>query len=132
MPLIPKKAKSAAVQRPAVDDPRFTGLVESLALDPAYAAVVDAYRTGKGAGSRKFGSNGLKVTGKLFALGTQGALVVKLPKAQVQKIVSAGQGEFFDPGHGRLMKEWVKLTGASSNWLALAKEAHEFVRKGSL
>jgi hypothetical protein len=32
-----------------------------------------------------------------------------------------------DPGHGRLMKEWVALDGEASSWVELAQEARRFV-----
>jgi hypothetical protein len=37
-------------------------------------------------------------------------------------------GDYFDPGHGRLMKEWVALTDSSTQWVPLAKEAYAFVK----
>jgi hypothetical protein len=44
--------------------------------------------------------------------------------------VAAGAGEYFDPGHGRLMKEWVAIAGHGVPWIALAREAHAFVKAG--
>jgi hypothetical protein len=82
-------------------------------------------------GGRKFGSNGLKVKGKLFVLFTQGTLVVKLPKARVAELVDAGVGEPFDPGHGRLMKEWLTVTSTKAKWVDLAREAHAYVKKSA-
>src|SRR2546421_197363 len=55
---------------------------------------------------RLFASDGLKVNNKIFAMLVRGSLVVKLPKARVDALVAARQGDRFDPGHGRLMKEW--------------------------
>jgi hypothetical protein len=112
-------------------NPRFDSLVEALALHSAFAAIVAEYRAQKEAGGRKFGSNGLKVNGRLFALGIQGTLVVKLPKDRVSALVASGQGEFFDPGHGRLMKEWIALKSQKLDWAALACEACNFVGKSS-
>src|SRR5437879_2948566 len=60
---------------------------------------------------RRFGSNGLKVNGKIFAMLAQSTVVVKLPRERVQALVAAGAGEQFDPGHGRRMKEWIALRG---------------------
>ena len=77
--------------------------------------------------SRNFGSNGLKVNGKLFALFTQGTLVVKLPPARVSILVGQGTGEPFDPGHGRLMRGWLTVTNPRVSWLELVKEALQFV-----
>jgi hypothetical protein len=60
----------------------------------------------------------------------RGAFVAKLPKERVAAMVSTGAGEYFDPGHGRLMKEWVSVTDATAPWVALAREAHAFVKAG--
>jgi hypothetical protein len=45
--------------------------------------------------------------------------------------MEAGHGNRFDPGHGRLMKEWVTVSPAhTDDWEALLLEAREFVAKG--
>ena len=78
---------------------------------------------------RSFGSNGLKVDGKIFAMVTNDRLVVKLPRTRVDALVAAAQGERFDPRkNGRAMKEWLALEPSSNeDWLALAQEALAFV-----
>jgi hypothetical protein len=76
-----------------------------------------------------FGSSpGLRTGGKIFAMLVNSELVVKLPKARVDQLVASGTGGQFDPGHGRLMKEWatVALDGTES-WERLAAEALQFV-----
>lgn len=81
--------------------------------------------------SKMFGSLSLKFKGKVFAMEVKGKLVVKLPKERVDAMIAVGNGEYFDPGHGRLMKEWIAVEPAgNSSWLGLAKEAKEFI--GSL
>src|SRR5437868_5681489 len=90
-------------------------------VDPAFAPIVAAFAE-DGAVSRKrmFSSgNVLTVNGKIFAMLTKGQLVVKLPRARVQEIVGSGHGEPFDPGHGRLMKEWVSVGAEAGDWIAL-------------
>jgi hypothetical protein len=42
-------------------------------------------------------------------------------------LVAKGDGKPFDPGHGRLMKEWLIIVSPKVSWSALAKEAHAFV-----
>jgi hypothetical protein len=71
----------------------------------------------------------LKVGGKIFAmLSSKGEFVVKLPKARVDALIASGDGERFDPGHGRLMKEWLAVEPTSeAEWLPLAREAMAFV-----
>jgi hypothetical protein len=76
----------------------------------------------------KFGASGLKVDGKLFAMLSKGELVLKLPKDRVDELIAAHAGKRFDPGHGRLMKEWVTIEpGKSRSWPKLAEEARRFV-----
>ncbi|MGW4890872.1 hypothetical protein ACWEQL_01180 [Kitasatospora sp. NPDC004240] len=79
----------------------------------------------------KFGASALKVGGKIFAMLAQGRLVVKLPRARVDELVDAGEGERFDPGHGRLMREWLSLDpGSGLSWSELGREALVFVGPG--
>jgi hypothetical protein len=116
------KLKTSKLNRKTRDavpgDPRFAPVVDAFAND------VDVTYGGKG-----FGSSGLKVRGKLFALiSSKGKFVAKLPKARVDELVRLRKGEYFDPGHGRLMKEWIALHDATSySWVELAREAHRFV-----
>lgn len=100
-------------------------------IDRSFARVVKAFpedrqvthNSGKG-----FGSGALKVNGKIFAMiSSKGQFVVKLPQSRVDELVASGQGERFDPGHGRLMKEWLAVSDGETSWLKLAKEARRFV-----
>ena len=79
---------------------------------------------------RAFGSNGLKAKGKIFAMLSQSTVVVKLPRERVDALVESGAGDYYDPGHGRRMKEWIALRGDTRRWLAFAREAHAFVSAG--
>jgi TfoX/Sxy family transcriptional regulator of competence genes len=79
-------------------------------------------------GSKRFGANALKHDGKMFAMEVDGRLVVKLSKSRADELVEKRLAKFFDPGHGRLMKQWVVLLDDDQSWAALAKEAHDFAR----
>jgi|KBSSwiStaDraftv2_1062776.scaffolds.fasta_scaffold2490371_1 hypothetical protein len=84
-----------------------------------------------GAGAkRSFGSGALKVNGKIFAMvSSQGHFVAKLPAQRVASLVASGSGTQFDPGHGRLMKEWLEVHQVHlPTWRSLALEALSFVR----
>jgi TfoX/Sxy family transcriptional regulator of competence genes len=110
----PKAAKTAADAQ--VADPRFSRVVAAFAGDRQVT-------TGK-----MMASVGLKVNGKIFAMLVRGKFVAKLPRDRVDEIVRSGAGEYFDPRRdGRLMKEWIVLSGARPSWTELAKEAHRFV-----
>jgi hypothetical protein len=113
-------------------DPRVERLLRALRADARLAPIASAYEKETATPGRKFGKNGLKTkAGKLFALFTQDTLVVKLPKDRVAALVAEGVGTPFDPGHGRLMKEWLTVVSPEASWLDLAREAHAFVSKGS-
>ena len=76
-----------------------------------------------------FGSGALKVNGKIFAMMTPHAeFVVKIPKARVDELVSQGVGGRFEPGPGRIMKEWLTLDRRPELWTELAKAAYQFVK----
>jgi TfoX/Sxy family transcriptional regulator of competence genes len=77
---------------------------------------------------RMFGSDGLKISGKVFAMLVHGVLVVKLPVDRVQALIKEKQATLFDPGHGKPMKEWVSIaTGTAQAWQALAEESLRYV-----
>jgi hypothetical protein len=103
------------------------------APEQRYAEVVDAFRgtpgVTVGSGKKGFGSSAVQIHGKIFAmLSSQGGFVVKIPRQRVDALIAAGRGERFDPGHGRIMKEWLALAPDSEeDWLALAREALEHV-----
>lgn len=97
-------------------------------VDPAFAPVVGAFaRDREVSYGKMFASKGLKVNGKIFAMHTKGKFVAKLPQPRVAELVRLGTGAYFDPGHGRLMKEWVAIAGNEASWVGLAKEARKFV-----
>jgi hypothetical protein len=115
----PRATANASKDDAPVIDPRFVPVVKAFAKD---GRVVYG---GKGKG---FGSSALKVDGKLFALmSSRGLFVAKLPRERVEELVRLGKGRPFDPGHGRLMKEWLEVDGGESSWLPLAREARQFV-----
>lgn len=90
----------------------FASLIEALAPE---ADVTTA---------RMFGSDALKSNGKVFAMSVKGRLVVKLSGDRVGALLASGVGEAFDPGHGRVMREWVAMPERPDvDWLELASEA---------
>jgi hypothetical protein len=95
----------------------------------AFNTIAEAFQEKAGVtiGGKGFGSAGLKRYGKLFAmLSSKGQFVVKLPALRAQELARLGTGKPFDPGHGRLMKEWVALDDFTGSWPALAQEAYEY------
>ncbi|SRR5229473_4974312 len=117
--------KTKTVKKPATARPQ-------TALEAQFEPVVRVFHSDtKVTQARMFGSPGLKINGKVFAMLVKGKLVVKLPKERVDALVASGDGQHFDPGHGRLMKEWVAIAPVTKEkWLSLAKEARDFVGSG--
>ena len=58
---------------------------------------------------RGFGSTSLKTGGRMFAMLAHDRLVVKLPAKRVEELVAGGMGRRFDPGHGKLQREWLDV-----------------------
>lgn len=110
--------------RASTPEERFAAVIGEMLSNPDVTPPVD------GPGARKrFGSSELKVHNKIFAMLTREQLVVKLPGARVDALVSEKGWSRFDPRRdGRLMKEWL-VVGSSSEeeWISLAREAMEFV-----
>jgi hypothetical protein len=99
----------------------FGSVVAAFATDPQ----VTLPGTGKG-----FGSRALKVKKKIFAMmSSKAQFVVKLPTVRAAELVSLSQAAYFDPGRGRLMKEWIVVTGGEHLWIPLAREARDFVAR---
>ena len=115
-----KKTKRAKPAPYASDtDPTFLAVVRAFAAD---RHVTRETRQG-------FGSGALKVNGKIFAMiSSKGEFVVKLPKPRVDDLVRDGVGKRFEPGPGRVMKEWLATSGERERWAELAQEAYRFVK----
>ena len=115
----PARATASAAGADAID-PRFAPVVAAFADDPEVTY-----------GGKGFGATALKVGGKIFAMssasGRGGELVVKLPKPRVDELVARREGERFDPGHGRVMKEWLAAPADTPRAVELAREARRFV-----
>lgn len=101
--------------------------------DPKYSEVSQAFSRRKDVsfgGGKGFGSGALKVNGKIFAMSSsKGAFVVKLPKTRIDELLAAGMGKRFEPRPGRVMKEWFVPADENIDWIELAKEACDFVKR---
>jgi TfoX/Sxy family transcriptional regulator of competence genes len=96
-----------------------------------YAAVSTTYGKMNGIETgRMFGAEGLKTNGKVFAMEVKGRLVVKVPAKRAAELSAQAGIALFDPGHGRLMKEWVSVSpDAAVDWCELAEESRAYVAK---
>src|SRR3954468_20714793 len=75
-----------------------------------------------------FGSEGLRVRGKVFAfVGWKGGLVAKVPAARADELEAAGTGERMEM-RGRPAKEWIVVTAAVPEaWAPLMADAFAYV-----
>ncbi|MFN2470240.1 MAG: hypothetical protein ABR583_04485 [Gaiellaceae bacterium] len=119
-----RRARAARPRTPMTPDEGADRKAEQRFEQLAYHFLADPTVTRGTVGS----TPGLRTRSKIFAMLARGELVVKLPKARVDQLVEAGIGRRFDPGHGRLMKEWATVDFAAvDDWEALADEALQFV-----
>jgi hypothetical protein len=71
----------------------------------------------------------LKIRKKMFAMLSKGNYVVKLPKERVNELLNTGEGLPYDPGNGKIMKEWVIIPiECSDKWIEYTSEAKEFAK----
>jgi hypothetical protein len=105
---------------------------EARDVDPRFALVAAAFATDRRVRQKRMSSsqNVFNVNGKIFAMLVKNKLVVKLPRQRLDDLVRARKGGYFDPGHGRLIKEWVTVEAGKGNWVGLATEACHFVKGG--
>jgi hypothetical protein len=79
--------------------------------------------------SHRPGGTSLRVEGRVFATDLEGWLVLRLPSARADALVASGLAQRLDPGHDSLLREWVAVApAAKESWIALAREAGDFVR----
>jgi len=114
--------KKTARKKPAEEAP----------VDPLFQPIVAAFAGQRDVSqARRFSTSSvLSVRGKIFCMMVKGRFVAKLPRARVDELVAAGAGVPFEPGPGRVMKEWLSVGGKNPPWLDLAREAHRFVKTG--
>jgi hypothetical protein len=71
----------------------------------------------------------LKTRKKMFAMFNKGNYVVKLPKEEVEELINSGEGQPYDPGNGRIMREWIIIPNKHSDkWMEYALAAKKFAK----
>ena len=104
-----------------------------MTAEQIFQGIVDSLLKDRGITQAKmFGSQGLRSHSKVIAFLWKERLVVKLPQSRVEQLIHEGNAVRFDPGHGRVSKEWVSVAvDAKANWTRLVQEARGFVDQGS-
>lgn len=70
------------------------------------------------------GAQGLKVGAKMFAMFSKGDLLLKMPPERVAALIAAKRGLPYDPGTGKVMKNYVVIPAAKKrSWIKLCEEA---------
>lgn len=103
-----------AREPPAPAEATFAAVAQAFASDPAVSA------------GTMFGSTALKAQDRVFAMLVKGNLVVKLPQTEVDLLIAKHIGTRFDPGHGKPMRQWVRVAADQQRWLSLARCAIDF------
>jgi hypothetical protein len=101
---------------------------ESVNAEQAWTEVAEETLAAPGVSSgRMFTAEGLNYGGKYFAMLCRGDLVVKLPAPRVDELEEAATGRRFEPGPGRIMREWLAIPVSNHRrWRSLVAEALDF------
>lgn len=76
-----------------------------------------------------FGSNALRLDGKIFAMLSGDELVVKLPANRVDQLVTGGLGVRYDGRKGRPLRQWLAIHAESGlDWVDASEEALDYAR----
>ena len=100
-------------------------------MSASFEAVAAAFEGQRGvvrtAPGKGFGSDALRVAGKIFAMERYGGLVVKLSRERAAELLEERVATPFGSG-GRTLNQWIVIApSASRRWKALARESFRFV-----
>jgi TfoX N-terminal domain len=84
-----------------------------------------------GHGRRGFGAGTLMIDGRIFALVSDGRLVLKLPAARVSTLIAEARGLPWAAGKATPLREWVAIPEEEPAWLDLANESLTFVGRAN-
>lgn len=74
------------------------------------------------------GAQGIKYTGKMFAMFYKGDLTLKFSPERVSQLIETGEGLPHDPGTGKPMKDRILIPASKSeSWITLTQESLEYV-----
>ncbi|MCP4295638.1 MAG: MmcQ/YjbR family DNA-binding protein [Proteobacteria bacterium] len=76
------------------------------------------------------GAQGIKYSGKMFAMFYKGELTLKFSPERVIELIESGKGFPYDPGTGKPMKDRVLIPASKCDkWIELTQQSLEYVSK---
>ncbi len=74
------------------------------------------------------GAQGIKYSGKMFAMFYKGELTLKFSPERVIELIESGKGFPHDPGTGKPMKDRILIPASKCDqWIELTKQSLEYV-----
>lgn len=96
----------------------YSEMKEHFSLDPDVVV-----NSGKGA-------QGIKYNGKMFIMFSKGDLLIQLSPERVLELIESGDGEGYDPGTGKVMKNRILILHSNKEkWIPLGEESKRYVMK---
>ncbi len=74
------------------------------------------------------GAQGIKYNNKMFIMFWKGDLVIKLSPERILELIKNGEGQAYDPGTGKPMKDRILIVQAKkSQWISLSEESKQYI-----
>jgi len=73
------------------------------------------------------GAQGIKYNKKMFIMFHKGDLLIKLSPGMIQELIASGNGQAFDPGTGKVMKDRILIPHSKKDlWISLCEESKRY------
>ena len=78
------------------------------------------------------GAQGMKLGKKMFVMFYKGQLLVMLPPERVTELIESGEGEPYDPGTGKPMKNRIIIPDSRKDeWVSFSEESKRYMESQS-
>jgi hypothetical protein len=74
------------------------------------------------------GAQGIKHNKKMFIMFHKGNLLIKMSPDRIQELIGSGNGQAFDPGTGKVMKDRILIPRSQKDlWISFCEESKRYI-----